>query len=365
MSLSIGIVGLPNVGKSTLFNAITNTINAEVANYPFCTIEPNVKRISVPDERLKILSSIAGSEKIIPSYIDIVDIAGLVEGASKGEGLGIQFLSNIREVDAILHVVRCFEDENILHVANRINPIKDLEIIETELILADIDHLEKMLINMEKKKSKDNDKFISVGKKALEILSKGILAIDADFDDEEKINLKYFRLLTNKPVLYVANIDENSIQNDNKYVNELKNYLSLKNNNKSYFIIICSKIEMEMSILSESEKDEFLKSIGCNESGLTKLIKEGYKLLDLITFFTVGPKECHAWSLKNNYKAPQAAGIIHSDMENGFIRAQTISYIDYVNNKGEEGSKNNGKMRIEGKDYIVKDGDIFHFLFNN
>jgi ribosome-binding ATPase len=365
MLLQCGIVGLPNVGKSTLFNAITNTINAQAANYPFCTIEPNVGRVAIPDERLQKLAKIASSEKIIPNFIEIVDIAGLVAGASKGEGLGNQFLANIREVDAILHVVRCFNDDNIIHVANEVNPIKDLETIETELIIADVISLEKIISNLEKKaKSKDQTILdqISIAKKVYEHLSLNKKAISIDLNVEEKLMTKQFCLLTMKPILYVANVDEGSLDG-NELTKALNEYISKEDKNAK-MIIICSKLEADMTEFSNEEKVEMLQSLGSSLSGLDKLIQASYNILGLISFFTIGPKEAHAWNLKKGLTAPFAAGEIHTDFQKGFIKADTISYQDYIEYNGEEGAKNFGRLRQEGKEYIVQDGDIFHFKFN-
>ena len=365
MSLKCGIVGLPNVGKSTLFNALTQTAQAEAANYPFCTIEPNIGRVNVPDERLQKLSKIANSQQIIPTQIEFVDIAGLVRGASKGEGLGNQFLSHIREVDAIINVVRCFEDENITHVENSINPIRDLELIQIELILADYDSLEKRISNLEKKIKNEKDALlqVEVARKILEILklSKPAIEYKPLSIEEEKI-IRNMQLITSKPQLYVCNLKENEIIG-NKYSQQVEEF-GKKNNYK--VLKISAQIESELSLLeSETEKKEYLESLGLKETGLSQIIRNSYQLLNLISFFTVGPKECHAWTVKKGSNAPKSAGEIHTDFEKGFISAETISYDDYVNCNGEEGAKNAGKLRLEGKDYITQDGDIFHFRFNN
>ena len=366
MSFKCGIVGLPNVGKSTLFNALTQTALAQAANYPFCTIEPNIGKVAVPDERLEKLAKIAGSALIIPTQIEFVDIAGLVKGASKGEGLGNKFLSHIREVDAIVNVVRCFEDENIVHVEGKIDPIRDAELIQLELILADLEGLQKKISNLEKK-SKNADKEtklqIEVGKKALEVLSKEQPARLVELKDyDEKIAFKNLQLITAKPQLFVCNLSESEVLKGNKY-SDLIEEMGKKN---SFPVLkISAQVEAEIANLgSPDEKKEFLSAIGLKEAGLEQIIRAGYKILDLITFFTVGPKECHGWQLQNNSSAPKAAGVIHTDFEKGFIRAETISYLDYIQFKGEEGCKNSGKLRLEGKEYLVQDGDVFHFRFN-
>lgn len=364
MSLQCGIVGLPNVGKSTLFNALTQTAAAQAANYPFCTIEPNVGRVNVPDERMEKLAKIAGSQTLIPAQIEFVDIAGLVRGASKGEGLGNQFLSHIREVDAIINVVRCFEDENITHVEGVVDPLRDIELIQLELIVADLESLEKRIPTMEKKAKQEKEiaAQIEMAKKVLEILKEGKAArlIELKSAEEEKI-LKGLQLITSKPQLFVCNLKENELAG-NKYSVQVEEF-GQKNGYK--VLKICAQIEAEVASLETAEeKKEFLESVGLKETGLAQIIKNSYELLELITFFTVGPKECHAWTLKKGGSAPKAAGVIHTDFEKGFIRAETISYGDYVSNSGEEGAKNAGKLRLEGKDYIVSDGDVFHFRFN-
>ena len=365
MDIRCGIVGLPNVGKSTLFNALTATQAAEAANYPFCTIEPNIGKVSVPDERLDKLALIAGSQKIIPNQLEFVDIAGLVRGASKGEGLGNQFLGHIREVDAIVHVLRCFEDSDITHVDGEVNPVRDAETIELELIMADLDSLNKRLPGIEKK-VRANDKQAKIQlelvKKIIPVLEEGKSARSIKFDPEEISEVKLLQLLTTKKILYVANVKEEDAATGNLYTKKVSDYAQ---ENNAEMVIISSKIESEIALLdTEEEKKEFLDSLGLKETGLTKIIKVSYKLLDLISFFTVGPKEAHAWTLKKGLSAPKAAGEIHTDFEKGFIRAETISYSDYIQYNGESGSKEAGKMRLEGKDYIVNDGDIFHFRFN-
>ena len=364
MGFKCGIVGLPNVGKSTLFNALTETSSAEAANYPFCTIEPNSGIVSIPDKRLNLLSNLAKSQKIIPAQMQFVDIAGLVSGASKGEGLGNKFLAHIREVDAIIHVVRCFENTDITHVDNSINPLRDTETIDTELVLADLESLERQTQNLLKKaKSNDIDakNDIVLMKKLSEFLSDGIPLRLAILSDEEMARIKTFNLLTSKPVLYACNVNEDDASDGNNFT---KNIFDKAKTEKCDAIIISGSIESEIAMLEETEKKEFLKDLKLKESGLNRLIRTGFSLLDLITFFTVGPKETRAWTIKNNSSAPEAAGIIHTDFQKGFIRAETISYDDYINFKSEQAAKDAGRMRVEGSDYIVKDGDVFHFRFN-
>ena len=364
MGFKCGIVGLPNVGKSTLFNALTETSSAEAANYPFCTIEPNSGIVSVPDKRLNLLSNLAKSQKTIPAQMQFVDIAGLVSGASKGEGLGNKFLAHIREVDAIIHVVRCFENTDITHVDNSINPLRDTETIDTELMLADLESLERQTQNLSKKaKSNDIDakNDIVLMKKLSEFLSGGIPLRLAVLSDEEMTRIKTFNLLTSKPVLYACNVNEDDASNGNNFT---KNIFDKAKTEKCDAIIISGSIESEIAMLEETEKKEFLKDLNLKESGLNRLIRTGFSLLDLITFFTVGPKETRAWTIKNNSSAPEAAGIIHTDFQKGFIRAETISYDDYINFKSEQAAKDAGRMRVEGSDYIVRDGDVFHFRFN-
>ena len=364
MGFKCGIVGLPNVGKSTLFNALTETSSAEAANYPFCTIEPNSGIVSVPDKRLTSLSELVQSQKVIPAQMQFVDIAGLVSGASKGEGLGNKFLSHIREVDAIIHVVRCFENTDITHVENSINPLRDSEIIDTELMLADLESLERQTQNVSKKvKSNDTDakNSLDLMKKLSRFLSDGIPIRLVDLTDEEIKKIKTFNLLTSKPVLYACNVNEDDASNGNDLTKKI--FEKAKNENCDA-IIISGSIESEIAMLDEIEKKEFLKDLNLEESGLNRLIRTGFNLLDLITFFTVGPKESRAWTIKNNSTAPEAAGIIHTDFQKGFIRAETISYDDYLNFKSEQAVKDAGRMRVEGADYIVKDGDVFHFRFN-
>ena len=364
MGFKCGIVGLPNVGKSTLFNALTETSSAEAANYPFCTIEPNSGIVSVPDKRLTSLSKLVQSQKVIPAQMQFVDIAGLVSGASKGEGLGNKFLSHIREVDAIIHVVRCFENTDITHVENSINPLRDSDIIDTELMLADLESLERQTQNLSKKsKSNDTDarNYLDLMKKLSKFLSDGMPIRLIDLTDEEIKKVKNFNLLTSKPVLYACNVNEDDASNGNDFTKKI--FDKAKNENCDA-IIISGSIESEIAILEETEKKEFLNDLNLEESGLNRLIRTGFNLLDLITFFTAGPKETRAWTIKNNSTAPEAAGIIHTDFQKGFIRAETISYYDYLNFKSEQAVKDAGRMRVEGADYIVKDGDVFHFRFN-
>ena len=357
MGFKCGIVGLPNVGKSTLFNALTQTANAEASNYPFCTIEPNIGEISVPDERLINLSKISKSINTIPTKLNFVDIAGLVEGASKGEGLGNKFLSHIREVDAIVHLLRCFDAKDIQNVNKTVDPVRDLEIIETELMLADIESLEKRLDKKKKIKS-DNDDLDSLLIKAYDILKKGdsINHLREDYDEK---TIKISNLLSLKPKIIVCNTDENSVASGNDYTKNI----SQKFKNEE-IVLISAEIEQQINELNSVDAKEFMNEIGLTETGLDRLIKSSYKSLELCTYFTAGPQETRAWTVKENSKAPNAAGVIHSDFQKGFIKAEVISYQDYLNFNGESGCRDNGKLRIEGKDYIVKDGDILHFRFN-
>ncbi len=365
MGFKCGIVGLPNVGKSTLFNALTQTAAAEAANYPFCTIEPNVGEVGVPDERLAKLAAIAKSAKIIPTRLTFVDIAGLVKGASKGEGLGNQFLGHIREVDAIAYVLRCFEDDDVTHVEGRIDPVSDAETVETELMLADLDGLEKRRTNTEKK-AKTGDKEakaqLAVMDKALVLLREGKPARVAELTPEEAPLYAGLQLLTAKPVLYVCNVDEASAAAGNARSHAVADKAKAEG---AGAVVISAKIESEFSSLAEADRAEFLHELGLPEAGLNRLIREGYELLHLVTYFTVGPKEARAWTVTRGTKAPQAAGVIHTDFEKGFIRAETIAYDDYVGLGGETGAKDAGKMRLEGKEYVVKDGDVMHFRFAN
>jgi GTP-binding protein YchF len=365
MGFKCGIVGLPNVGKSTLFNALTATAAAEAANYPFCTIEPNVGRVGVPDKRLDDLARIATSAKIIPTQLEFVDIAGLVRGASKGEGLGNQFLGHIREVDAIVHVVRCFENPDVTHVEGDIQPIRDIDVIETELMLADMESLEKRLPALEKKlKTKDPVALVQypLMERALELLKQGRPARFVQCSPEEVHELQRLQLITTKPILYVCNVAEEEAASGNAFTKLVQERADKEG---SRVAIISAAIEAEVSTLdSEDEKTEFLQSLGLNETGLARVIREGYNLLHLITFFTIGPKEARAWTVEKGAKAPQAAGVIHTDFERGFICAETISTQDYMTYQGEHGAKAAGKLRLEGRDYLVQDGDVFHFRFN-
>jgi ribosome-binding ATPase len=366
MGFKCGIVGLPNVGKSTLFNALTQTAAAEAANYPFCTIEPNVGEVGVPDDRLDKLAAIAKSGQIIPTRLTFVDIAGLVKGASKGEGLGNQFLGHIREVDAVAYVLRCFEDDDITHVENRIDPIADAETVETELMLADLESLEKRRSNVEKKAKPGADKEakaqLVVIDKVLPLLREGKPARLAQITPEEQPVFSGLQLLTAKPVLYVCNVDEASAAAGNALSQAVEEKAKAEG---AGCVVISAKIESEFAGLAPEERAEFLKELGLDEPGLNRLIREGYKLLHLVTYFTVGPKEARAWTITRGTKAPQAAGVIHTDFEKGFIRAETIAYDDYVSLGGETGAKDAGKMRLEGKEYVVKDGDVMHFRFAN
>ena len=365
MGFNCGIVGLPNVGKSTLFNALTATAAAQAANYPFCTIEPNVGRVGVPDDRLEVLAKLASSMKIIPTQLEFVDIAGLVRGASKGEGLGNQFLGHIRSVDAILHVLRCFEDDDITHVDGSVDPIRDLTTIETELLLADLESLEKRISNLEKR-ARGNDKeakeILEVVQKVLPLLQEGKPAKAAKITEDEKSTFEQLQLLTSKPILYICNVSEAEAATGNEFTEKVIAYAKSQGD---LAVIISAAIEAEVSSLNdEAEQQEFLESLGLKETGLRQVIRAGYGLLDLLTFFTIGPKEARAWTVYKGSKAPQAAGAIHTDFERGFICAETIAYEDYVSCLGEQGAKNLGKLRQEGRDYLVRDGDVFHFRFN-
>ncbi len=365
MGFKCGIVGLPNVGKSTLFNALTETQAAQAANYPFCTIEPNVGQVAVPDPRLDRLAAIAGSAKTIPTQLAFVDIAGLVKGASKGEGLGNQFLGNIREVDAIVHVLRCFENDDIQHVANQVDPIADAETVETELMLADLESLEKRVPNLTKRgQTGDKDSRIaaSVLGQALELLREGKPArLTQPRDDEEARHFAQAQLLTAKPVLYVCNVNEDEAATGNEYSARVFEKARAEG---AEAVIVSAAIEADLVTMDMDERLAFLEEMGLHETGLARVIRAGYDLLHLITFFTVGPKEARAWTVEKGAKAPQAAGEIHSDFERGFIRAETIAFDDYIGFNGEAGARDAGKLRQEGKDYVVKDGDVLHFKFN-
>ncbi|CAM4185790.1 redox-regulated ATPase YchF [Campylobacter armoricus] len=365
MSLSVGIVGLPNVGKSTTFNALTRAQNAESANYPFCTIEPNKAVVPVPDYRLKELAKIVNPQKIIRSNIEFVDIAGLVAGASKGEGLGNKFLSNIRETEMILHIVRCFDDENITHVAGSVDPVRDIQIIETELILADIEQLSKKIEKLTKG-AKANEKgakeSLALANELLEHLNQNNSASSfANKNEVYQALIKELRLLSAKEVIYGANVDENSLLEDNEFVKELKEFAAKSGHE---VIKLCSKIEEEMIALSDEENYEFLKSLGVERSGLEVVIRTAFSKLNLISYFTAGQVEVRSWTIQKGWKAPKAASVIHNDFEKGFIKAEVISYEDYITYKGENGAKEAGKLRLEGKDYVVCDGDVMHFRFN-
>lgn len=365
MGFQCGIVGLPNVGKSTLFNALTQTAAAEAANYPFCTIEPNVGEVAVPDDRMDKLAALAGSKQILPTRLNFVDIAGLVRGASKGEGLGNQFLGHIREVDAIAYVLRCFVDNDITHVENSIDPLRDKTTVETELMIADMESLEKRKTALDKR-IRGGDKEAAV---TLDLIGRTLKVLDEGkparlvqrSQDEEKL-FQQLNLLTSKPVLYVCNVAEEDAATGNA-LTKLVEAEALKEGAQT--VVISAKIESEVALLPQEERAEYLDALGLTEPGLNRLILAGYKLLDLVTYFTVGPKECRAWTIVKGTKAPAAAGVIHTDFEKGFIRAETISYPDYIAGKGESGAKEAGKMRLEGKDYIVQDGDVMHFRFNN
>jgi len=364
MGFKCGIVGLPNVGKSTLFNALTKTAAAQAENYPFCTIEPNVGDVAVPEPRLFALAKIAKSANVVPARMQFVDIAGLVKGASKGEGLGNQFLANIREVDAVVYVLRCFDDDDITHVAGAIDPIADFEVVETELMLADLESLEKRRVNLEKKvrgQDKDAKAELVLVDKALEALRGGKPARTVDIDADDAKAWKGLQLLTTKPVLFVANVDEDAAATGNAYAERVAARAAEEG---AASIVISAKIEAELAQLDDDEQSEYLETLGLEEPGLNRLIREGFALLGLKTYFTAGPKEARAWTFRAGATAPQAAGVIHTDFERGFIRAETITYEDYVALGGESGAKDAGKMRLEGKEYIVEDGDVMLFRFN-
>ena len=364
MGFKCGIVGLPNVGKSTLFNALTKTAAAQAGNYPFCTIEPNVGDVAVPEKRLLKLAEIASSAEVVPARMQFVDIAGLVKGASQGEGLGNQFLANIREVDAVVYVLRCFEDDDITHVEERIDPIADFETVETELMLADLESLEKRRVNLAKKATggdKEAKALLPLIDRALEKLRDGQPARRVDVDKDEQKAWRGLQLLTQKPVLFVANVDEASAADGNENAAAVEKHAREEG---AGVVVISAKIEAELAQLDDDEQTEYLEALGLEEPGLNRLIRAGFSLLDLQTFFTAGPKEARAWTVRVGGTAPQAAGVIHTDFERGFIRAETISFEDYVACNGEVGAKEAGKMRLEGKDYLVKDGDVMLFRFN-
>src|SRR5579872_6458498 len=365
MGFKCGIVGLPNVGKSTLFNALTQTAAAQAANYPFCTIEPNVGDVAVPDPRLATLAEIASSKEIIPTRLTFVAIAGLVRGASQGEGLGNQFLANIRECDAIAHVVRCFEDSDVTHVEGRIDPLSDIATIETELMLADLDSLERRIVSLEKKaKSADKEakETLDLVNRCLAELREGRPARAAGIAPEERRSFRSLGLLSSKPVLYVCNVEEASADKGNRFSKLVAEQAAKEG---AGAVIVSAKIESEIAVLPADEQKDYLEAVGLKEPGLNRVIRAGYELLHLVTFFTAGPKEARAWTVERGAKAPQAAGVIHSDFEKGFIRAETIAYDDYVALNGEAGAREAGKFRLEGKDYVVADGDVLHFRFAN
>ena len=365
MGFKCGIVGLPNVGKSTLFNALTQTASAAAENFPFCTIEPNVGMVPVPDARLDVCAGLAGSERIVPTQLTFVDIAGLVRGASKGEGLGNKFLAHIREVDAIIHIARCFEDTDITHVEGRVDPIADIETIDTELMLADLESLERRVTGLAKRVrggDKEGTALLKIAEKLLAVLQDGKPVRAAALDADELPLLHELQLITAKPVLYVCNVDEGSAGSGNEFSARVKERAQAEG---AECVVISAAIEAEIASMDdEDEKQEFLHEMGLGEAGLDRVIRAGYALLHLITYFTAGPKEARAWTVSQGATAPQAAGVIHSDFERGFIRAETIGYDDFVALEGEAGAKDAGKMRLEGKDYVVKDGDVMHFRFN-
>ncbi|HLH50202.1 MAG TPA: redox-regulated ATPase YchF [Roseiarcus sp.] len=365
MGFKCGIVGLPNVGKSTLFNALTQTAAAQAANYPFCTIEPNVGDVAVPDDRLDTLAKIAHSKEIVPTRLTFVDIAGLVRGASKGEGLGNQFLANIRECDAIAHVVRCFEDSDVTHVEGRIDPLSDIATIETELMLADLESLERRVAALEKKAKgadKEAKEALDLVNRCLAELREGRPARAAGIALEERRSFRALGLLSSKPVLYVCNVEEASADKGNQFSRLVAEQAAKEG---AVAVVVSAKIESEIAVLPADEQKDYLEAVGLKEPGLNRVIRAGYELLHLVTFFTAGPKEARAWTVERGAKAPQAAGVIHSDFEKGFIRAETIAYDDYVAFNGEAGAREAGKFRLEGKDYVVADGDVLHFRFAN
>ena len=365
MGFKCGIVGLPNVGKSTLFNALTQTAAAQAANYPFCTIEPNVGDVAVPDPRLDDLARIASSKEIIPTRLTFVDIAGLVRGASKGEGLGNQFLANIRECDAIAHVVRCFDDGDVTHVEGKVDPGADIETIETELMLADLDSLEKRVVALEKRArgaDKEAKEFLDLVNRALPYLREGKPARMVARKPEEERLFQQLGLMTAKPVLYVCNVDEGDADKGNAYAKAVQQRAAAEG---AQAVVVSAKIESEIAVMPAADQGDYLEAVGLAEPGLNRVIRAGYDLLGLITYFTVGPKEARAWTITKGTRAPAAAGVIHTDFEKGFIRAETIAFSDYTTLKGESGARDAGKLRLEGKEYLVQDGDVLHFRFAN